>query len=55
MRKTYKYRIYLTNSQRRILNQQLEECRWVWNEMLEAKQFAYEQGVPSSRYDLINR
>src|SRR5262249_382018 len=30
MRKTYKYRVYLTNGQRRILNQQLEECRWVW-------------------------
>src|SRR5919205_528708 len=30
MRKTYKYRIYLTNGQRRILDQQLEECWWVY-------------------------
>lgn len=29
MRKAFKYRIYLTNGQRRILEQQLEECRWV--------------------------
>jgi putative transposase len=54
MRKTYKYRIYLTNGQRRILNYQLEECRWVWNQMLAAKKFAYEQGFACNRYDLIN-
>src|SRR5919109_5538594 len=52
MRKTYKYRIYLTNGQRRVLNQQLAECRWVWNEMLEAKKFAYEQGFKCGLYDL---
>ena len=34
MRKAFKYRIYLTNGQRRILEQQLEECRWVYNQML---------------------
>ncbi len=54
MRKTYKYRIYLTNGQRRILNRQLEECRWVYNQMLEAHEFAYENSLKRNRYDLIN-
>jgi putative transposase len=54
MRKTYKYRIYLTNGQRRILNQQLEECRWVYNQMREAHEFAYEHSLKCNRYDLIN-
>jgi putative transposase len=54
MRKTYKYRVYLTNGQRRILGSQLEECRWVYNQMLEAREYAYEQGFTCNRYDLIN-
>jgi IS605 OrfB family transposase len=54
MRKTYKYRIYLTNGQQRILNTMLEECRWVYNQMLEAHEFAYEHSLKCNRYDLIN-
>lgn len=54
MRKTYKYRIYLTQGQRRILNGQIEECRWVYNQMLEAYEFAYEHSLKCNRYDLIN-
>jgi putative transposase len=42
MRKAFKYRIYLTNGQRRILEQQLEECRWVYNETLAYRKHAYE-------------
>jgi len=53
MRKTYKYRIYLTNGQRRILNTTLEECRWVFNQMLEAHEFAYRHSLKCNRYDLI--
>ncbi|MBA3468355.1 MAG: IS200/IS605 family element transposase accessory protein TnpB [Herpetosiphonaceae bacterium] len=41
-RKAYKYRIYLTKGQRRILEQQLEECRWVYNETLATRKRAYE-------------
>lgn len=51
MRKTYKYRIYLTNGQRRILNTMLEECRWVYNQTLEAREFAYEQSIKCGLYD----
>ena len=42
MRKAFKYRIYLTKGQRRILEQQLEECRWVYNETLAYRKNAYE-------------
>src|SRR5215212_1824627 len=51
MRKTYKYRIYLHNGQRRILNTMLEECRWVYNQTLEAREFAYEQSIKCGLYD----
>src|SRR5215210_1287887 len=51
MRKTYKYRIYLTNGQRRILTTMLEECRWVYNQTLEAREFAYENSIKSGLYD----
>ncbi|GAB4191379.1 MAG: RNA-guided endonuclease TnpB family protein [Roseiflexaceae bacterium] len=43
MRKAFKYRIYLTNGQRRLLEQQLEECRWVYNETLATRKNAWEQ------------
>ncbi len=51
MRKTYKYRIYLQNGQRRILNTMLEECRWVYNQTLEAREFAYENSIKCGLYD----
>jgi putative transposase len=51
MRKAFKYRIYLTNGQRRILEHQLEECRWVYNQTRAARQEAYEQGNPLGWYD----
>jgi putative transposase len=51
MRKTSKYRIYLQNGQRRILNAMLEECRWVYNQTLEAREFAYEQSIKCGLYD----
>jgi putative transposase len=54
MRKTYKYRIYLTNGQKRLLKIQLEECRWVYNQMREAHEFAYHNSLKCNRYDLIN-
>ncbi len=43
MHRTFKYRIYLTNGQRRILEQQLEECRWLYNETLATRKNAWEQ------------
>src|SRR5436309_3029269 len=51
MRKTYKYRIYLQGGQRRILNTMLEECRWVYNQTLEAREFAYQNNIKCGLYD----
>ena len=52
MRKSFTYRIYLTNGQRRMLEQQLEECRWASNETLAARKRAYEERGESLRlYD----
>jgi putative transposase len=51
MRKAFKYRIYLTNGQRRILNTMLEECRWVYNQTLAARRDAYQQGFSLSWYE----
>src|SRR5439155_20963090 len=51
MRKTYKYRIYLQGGQRRILNTMLEECRWIYNQTLDALEFAYEHSIKCGLYD----
>jgi putative transposase len=51
MRKAFKYRIYLTNGQRRMLERQLEECRFVYNQTIELRKEAYESGNPLGLYD----
>ncbi len=50
--KTFKYRIYPSSAQETQLNQQLELCRWVYNETLATRKNSYEQdGVSLSYYD----
>lgn len=39
----YKYRIYPTKNQEKKLNEILEECRWLYNHLLEKRKDAYEQ------------
>ncbi len=39
----YKYRIYPTKKQEQKLNETLEECRWLYNHLLEKRKDAYEQ------------
>jgi putative transposase len=52
MRKTFKYRLYPNKQQRRLLDQQLEECRWLYNRLLEERKTAWEQRQESVRlYD----
>src|SRR5260370_18201219 len=52
MRKTFKYRLYPTNEQRRLLEQQLDACRWLYNRLLEERKTAWEQRQESVRlYD----
>jgi putative transposase len=49
MRKTFRYRLYPNKQQRRLLEQQLEECRWLYNELLAARRDAWEQRQESLR------
>jgi putative transposase len=52
MRKTFKYRLYPNKQQQRLLEHQLEECRWLYNELLAARRDAWEQRQASVRlYD----
>jgi len=43
MRKAFQYRIYPTKKQTRLLEEQLEQCRWLYNETLAYRKKAYEQ------------
>jgi putative transposase len=43
MLKTFKYRLYPTKRQQRLLDQQLEECRWLYNHLLAGRRDAWEQ------------
>jgi putative transposase len=52
MRKTYKYRLYPTKRQQRLLTQTLEECRWVYNQTLALRRDTWQQTGRSLRlYD----
>ncbi len=42
MRKTFKYRLYLTPAQETILLKTLDECRWLYNHLLEQRKTAWE-------------
>ncbi len=43
MHKMFQYRIYPTKQQRTKLNATLDECRWLYNHLLEKRKDAYEQ------------
>ncbi len=43
MRKTFQYRLYPTKNQTQKLNETLEECRWLYNHLLENRKTTYEQ------------
>ncbi|HEV8190648.1 MAG TPA: transposase [Ktedonobacterales bacterium] len=52
MHTTFMYRLYPNKQQQRLLEQQLEECRWLYNELLAARRAAWEQRQESLRlYD----
>ena len=52
MRKTFKYRLYPTKQQQRLLDQQLEECRWLYNRLLAERKQAWEERQEAVRlYD----
>lgn len=41
--RTFKYRIYPTKRQQTILRQTLDECRWLYNHLLEQRKVAWEE------------
>ncbi len=43
MLRTFKYRLYPTRRQTRLLSEQLEECRWLWNTLLAERQTVWEE------------
>ncbi|MDP2632718.1 MAG: transposase [Candidatus Curtissbacteria bacterium] len=52
MKKTFRYRLYPSNSQTTILNQTLNGCRWLYNYLLEQRKKSWESEKKSlSRYD----
>ena len=54
LKSAYQYRIRLTKGQRRLLEQQLETCRWVYNQTLAARRDAWEEQQESlGLYDTI--
>jgi len=54
MRKSFKFRLYPTKSQRTKLNQTLEACRLTYNKTLEVRRDAWQnEGESLSRYDTI--
>ncbi len=54
MRKTFKYRIWPTKRQENLLNQQFEDCRWLYNHWLNERKTCYEQSGKAPRlYDQL--
>jgi putative transposase len=47
MRKMFQYQIYPTKKQLHKLNETLEECRWLYNHLLERRKLLYEQADTS--------
>jgi putative transposase len=43
MLKTFQFRLYPTKRQQRVLSEQLEECRWLWNYFLGQRRQAWEE------------
>ena len=54
VRKAFQFRLKLTKKQQRILGELQEECRWLYNELLEQRKLAYEElDVSLSKYDQL--
>jgi putative transposase len=54
-KKTYRYRLRPTKPQETLLEQTLDECRWLYNHLLEQRKAAYEERSETlSLYDQLN-
>ena len=51
IRKSFHFRLRPTKKQARALESQLDECRWLYNELLEQRKLAYEElDISLSKY-----
>ena len=50
MRKTLKYRLFPTKKQQRLFQEQLDECRWLYNHFLEERKIAWEKDKKNIGY-----
>jgi putative transposase len=51
MKKTFKFRLFPSKQQRRLLDSTLEECRWLYNRTLQERRDVYEQkGISLTNY-----
>jgi putative transposase len=51
VRKSFRFRLRPTKKQAKALQAQLDECRWLYNELLEQRKLAYEDlGIPLTKY-----
>ncbi|MBE0478884.1 IS200/IS605 family element transposase accessory protein TnpB [Candidatus Aerophobetes bacterium] len=50
MRKTLKYRLFPTKKQQRLFQEQLDECRWLYNHFLEERRNAWEKDKKNIGY-----
>jgi putative transposase len=54
VRKAFRYRLNPTKKQARLLEEQLAECRWLYNELLEQRKVAYEDlGTSLTKYQQL--
>ncbi len=52
IRKSFQFRLYPTKKQKRLLQDCLDECRWLYNELLSERIVAYDElEMPLSKYD----
>jgi len=52
VRKSFRYRLRLTKKQARLLQGLLDECRWLYNQLLEQRKLAYEElNISLTKYE----
>jgi len=52
IRKSFQFRLQPTKKQAKLLQEHLDECRWLYNELLYQRKLAYEElNIPLSKYD----
>ena len=54
VRKSFQFRLRPTKTQAKLLQAQLDECRWLYNELLSQRKIAYEElGATLSKYQQL--